>query len=121
MGILSKKPMDEMMRREQGVAYKLLAPTLIIIFLLAIYPLGSAFLKSFTNETFASDEPTKVVWLGNYTQLFGITIGQLPPKENYTITAQTLEKLKSQDVPQSVLAQLEPLLDKTSKGFSLDA
>ncbi len=32
MDILKKKPMDEMMRREQNAAYKLLAPTIIIIF-----------------------------------------------------------------------------------------
>ncbi len=116
MGIFTKKPMDEMMRREQEAAYRLMAPTLIIIFVLAIYPLGSAFLKSFTNETFASDEPTEFVWLGNYTQLLGMTIRKLPPKENFTITEQVLKRLDEREVPQDVLAKLEPLKDKTYKG-----
>ena len=80
MSILKRKPLDEMTRREQKAAYILLAPTLIIIFLVAIYPLTSAFLKSFTNETFASDEPKKFVGLENYRQLLGVTIKQLPPR-----------------------------------------
>ena len=80
MSLLKGKPMDEMTRREQSSAYKLLAPTLLIIFLVAIYPLGSAFLKSFTNEKFASDEPSQFVGMGNYRQLLGMTLMQLPPK-----------------------------------------
>jgi trehalose/maltose transport system permease protein len=113
---MKKKPMDEMMRREQKAAYWLLGPTLVIIFLVAIYPLGSAFLKSFTNETFASDEPTKFVGLGNFAQLLGMTIRKLPPKENFTITAESVEKLKNQDLPEEVLSKLEPLKDKVYKG-----
>ena len=94
----------------------LLAPTFIIIFIVAIYPLGSAFLKSFTNETFASSEPTKIVGLENYRQLLGITIKALPPKENFTMTDQTLEKFKQQGLPDEVISKLEPLQDKAYSG-----
>lgn len=116
MSIIKKKPMDEMMRREQNSAYKLLAPTFIIIFLVAIYPLGSAFIKSFTNETFASSKPTEFVGLQNYGQLLGMTMRTLPPRENFTLTEDSLEKLREQQVPEEVLSKLEPLQGKTYKG-----
>ena len=116
MDILKKKPMDEMMRREQNAAYKLLAPTIVIIVLIAIYPLGAAFIKSFTNETFASAEPTKFVGLYNYAQLLGMTIRKLPPRETFTITNESLKKFKEQKLPEETLAQLEPLVDKVHKG-----
>jgi trehalose/maltose transport system permease protein len=118
MSVLTKKPMDEMMRREQNAAYKLVAPTLILIILLAIYPLGSALIKSFTNETFASAEPTKFVGLYNYAQLLGMTIRKLPPRETFTITSESLKKFQEQNLPEDVLAELEPLVDKVHKGES---
>lgn len=116
MSIMKKKPMDEMMRREQNAAYWLLGPTLLIIFLVAVYPLGSAFLKSFTNEKFASDEPTKFIGLENYQELLGMTIRKLPPRENFTITEQTLQKLQEQNVPDEVIAKLEPLQGEVHEG-----
>ncbi len=116
MSILKKKPMDEMMRREQNAAYKLIAPTIIIIILVAIYPLGSAIVKSFSSETFASAEPTKWVGLENYAQLLGMTIRVLPPRENFTITRESLEKIRAQGLPDDVLTTLEALEDKTHEG-----
>ena len=116
MSIMKKKPMDEMMRREEHAAYWLLGPTLLIIFLVAVYPLGSAFLKSFTNETFASSQPTKFVGLTNYKDLLGMTIRTLPPRENFTITEQTLENLQKQNLPEAVIAKLEPLQGEVYEG-----
>jgi len=116
MSIRNKKPMDEMMRREQRSAYWLLLPTLLIIFFVAIYPLGSAFLKSFTNETFASDEPTNFVGFGNYAQLLGMTIKKLPPKEIFTLTDRSLAELSNQNIAEDILAKLEPLKEKEYKG-----
>ena len=113
-----KKPMDEMMRKEQSAAYKLLAPTFIIIFLVAIYPLGSAFLKSFTNETFASSEPTQFVGLGNYAQLLGMTIKTLPPRENFAVTEAALDKLKTENLPADVMTALVDLQGEDYKGAS---
>lgn len=116
MSIMKKKPMDEMMRREQNSAYWLLGPTLLIIFLVAIYPLGSAFLKSFTNETFASSQPTQFVGLGNYKELLSLTIRKLPPRENFTMTEHTLQKLQEQKLPDDVLSKLTSLQGKIYKG-----
>ncbi len=113
MKFLQRKPMDEQMRREQNAAYQLLAPTLIIIILVAIYPLGSAFWKGFTTEKFASDEPTEFVWFGNYAELLGMTIRELPPRQNFTITDQTLNQLT---IPADIIAKLEPLKDETYNG-----
>jgi trehalose/maltose transport system permease protein len=113
-----KKPMDTMLKQEQRAAWMLLAPTLLIIFLIAIYPLGSAFVKSFTNETFASDEPTKVVGFGNYAQLLGMTIKKLPPRENFTLTERSFSELSNQNITGDVLVKLEPLKGKEYKGQS---
>ncbi len=112
MNIRKKKPMDKMMRQEQRAAWMLLAPTLFIIFLIAIYPLGSAFVKSFTNETFASDEPTKFIGLGNYAELLGMTLKKLPPRENYMVTDHTLTKLREQNLPEDILTKLETLKEE---------
>ena len=111
MSQTSKKEVDELTRREQSAAYKLLAPTFVIIFLVAVYPLGSAFLKSFTNETFASSAPTKFVGLDNYFQLLGLTFRTLPPKQNFTITSDALTALRGKQVPEEVMAKLLPLQD----------
>jgi trehalose/maltose transport system permease protein len=113
---MKKHAMDEMMRREQSTAYKLLAPTFFIIFAIAIYPLGSAFIKSFTDETFASDKPTKFVGLANYAQLLGITVVKLPPKENITLTDQTVVKLRERHLPEDLLVKLESVKDKEYQG-----
>jgi len=112
----TNKPMDQMMQAEQNAAYALLAPTFIIILLVAIYPLGSAFIKSFTNETFASSKPTSFVGLQNYTQLLGLTIRKLPPKEQFTLTASSFDQLRQKSLPADVLSQLEALRDKPQKG-----
>jgi trehalose/maltose transport system permease protein len=110
--------MDEMMRREQSAAYKLVAPTLILIILLAIYPLGSALIKSFTDETFASAEPTKFVGLYNYGQLLGLTIAKLPPRTNFTVSEDAFEKLESSTLPADVVAKLQDLKGEEFSGES---
>jgi trehalose/maltose transport system permease protein len=116
MSQTKKKPMDEMMRREQNAAYRLLAPTFIIIFLVAIYPLGSAFVKSFTNETFASDTPTKFIGLQNYAQLLGMTLKKLPPRISYTVSDKAWQKLEQQEIPPEVLTKLEELRGEAYRG-----
>lgn len=75
----SSAGVSELARREERLAYLLLLPTLIVVVLIAIYPLGSVFYNSFTNSKFASAEPTEMVGLQNYRQLLSITIKQLPP------------------------------------------
>lgn len=70
---------SELARREERLAYLLLIPTLVILILIAFYPLGSVFYNSMTNRTFASGQPTEFVGLQNYRNLLSITIRQLPP------------------------------------------
>jgi trehalose/maltose transport system permease protein len=57
----------------------LLVPTFFIIVVIAFYPLGSVFVNSFTNRTFASETPTEAVGIDNYKKLLSITIKELPP------------------------------------------
>ena len=66
-------------KREQRLAYLLLAPTFLVILLIAVYPLAQVFYSSFTNQRFASGQETQFVGLDNYRMLLGVTIRELPP------------------------------------------
>lgn len=70
---------SQLARREERLAYLLLVPTLIILVIIAIYPLGSVFYNSLTNRTFASAAETQFVGLDNYRRLLSMTILELPP------------------------------------------
>ncbi|MFW6410227.1 MAG: carbohydrate ABC transporter permease [Halanaerobiales bacterium] len=70
---------DSLAKKEQKLAYKLLLPALIILFLVTIYPLGQVFVSSFTNMEFASDQETEFVGLDNYKELLGISVRELSP------------------------------------------
>ncbi len=65
-------------RQEQRSAYLLVAPALVVVLLVAVYPLGSGFLKSFTDETFASDRPPLFVGVRNYGSLLGVAVRIVP-------------------------------------------
>ena len=66
-------------KREQRLAYTLLLPTLLIIAVIAFYPLGQVFYTSMTDKTFASSEKTSFVGFENYRKLLGMKIKKLPP------------------------------------------
>ena len=66
-------------RREERLAFLLLIPTLVILLVIAFYPLGSVFVTSFTNQQFGSPTPASFVGLDNYKQLLSVTIMELPP------------------------------------------
>ncbi len=53
-------------------------PTFIILIAIAIYPLGSVFVNSFTNSIFASAQPSEFVGLDNYRTLLSMTIKEIP-------------------------------------------
>ncbi len=74
-----KGGLSELAKQEEKLAYKLLLPTLIILLVIAVYPLGQVFYTSFTDKTFASSEETKFIGFGNYKQLLSLTIKELPP------------------------------------------
>lgn len=52
----------------------------MILVAIALYPLGSVFVKSFTNDTFASAVETEWVGLQNYSDLLSVTFAELPPE-----------------------------------------
>lgn len=74
-----KVKMSDLAKREERLAYLLLVPTFIILFIIAIYPLGSVFYNSMTNRVFAGHEPTEFVGFDNYVRLLSFTIRELPP------------------------------------------
>ncbi len=81
--------MSKLARKEQRLAYTLLLPTFLILFIIAIYPLAQVFYTSFTDKTFASNEETNFVGFKNYSRLLSLTIKELP----YEIDPDTNEKV----------------------------
>ncbi len=73
-----RKGPSKLARREERTAAWLLVPSLVIILLIAIYPLGQVFFESFREREFASSEPGRFVGLQNYQQLLSMTIRELP-------------------------------------------
>lgn len=71
---------SDLAKREERLAYWLLVPTLIVLFLIAFYPLGSVFYNSLTDREFASGQEPQFVGLENYAQLLSLTITELPPR-----------------------------------------
>ncbi|MBX3052036.1 MAG: sugar ABC transporter permease [Caldilineaceae bacterium] len=66
-------------KSEERLAIWLLIPTLVVLFVIAIFPLGRVFYTSFTNEVFASTTETQFVGMANYQQLLSMAIRELPP------------------------------------------
>ncbi|SES89432.1 trehalose/maltose transport system permease protein [Natronincola peptidivorans] len=77
--LVSRSKRSDLAKREESLAYKLLIPTIIILLLIAIYPLGQVFVTSFTDRQFASGQETSFVGFENYRRLLSITIKELPP------------------------------------------
>jgi trehalose/maltose transport system permease protein len=59
-------------RRQTRLAWILLAPSLLVVALVAFYPLGRTVYQSFTNQQFLALEPTKWVGLDNYFGAAGL-------------------------------------------------
>lgn len=68
----------DLAKQEQRLAYLLLLPTFIILLAIAIYPLGSVLVNSFTNNVFASAQPVEFVGFENYRNLLSMTVKQVP-------------------------------------------
>jgi len=111
----------EILRSESRLSYKLLSPTFIILILIAFYPLGSVFVTSFTNRTFASGEKVEFIGFKNYRRLLGFTIKELPPQ----VDEKTGEVLKDPETGKTVYERAvrilprEPLRYKELRQFSL--
>jgi trehalose/maltose transport system permease protein len=74
-----KKKQSELANKEERLAYLLLVPTFLILFLIALYPLASVFYNSMTNRVFASAQPVEFVGFENYARLLSVTVRELPP------------------------------------------
>lgn len=66
-------------QQEERLAYILLVPSILILVIIAFYPLGSVFVNSLTDRGFATGAPVHYVGLGNYARLLSITVKPLPP------------------------------------------
>lgn len=67
-------------RAEARLAWLLLAPSIVVILVTAIVPLGQVFYGSFTDLRFATgdDAPARFVGLDNYRQLLTFTVRRMP-------------------------------------------
>jgi len=59
----------KLQRRQTRIAWLLLLPSLAVVALVALYPLGKTIYTSFTDQQFLALEPTKWVGLANYREL----------------------------------------------------
>ena len=64
----------KLQRRQTRIAWLLLVPSLAVVGLVAIYPLGKTVYQSFTDQQFLALTPTKWIGLANYRQLIHDTV-----------------------------------------------
>jgi trehalose/maltose transport system permease protein len=64
----------KLQRRQTRLAWTLLLPSLAVVSLVALYPLGKTIYQSFTNEEFLALTPTEWVGLQNYKDLWHDTL-----------------------------------------------
>lgn len=75
-----KGGVSELAKSEERLAYLLLIPTLIILFVIAFYPLGSVFYNSLTDREFATAREPQFIGLDNYSNLLSVTVRELEPE-----------------------------------------
>ena len=64
-----RRKSTKLQRRQTRLAWMLLTPALLVVFFVALYPLGKTFYQSFTNEEFLALSPTQWVGLSNYRDI----------------------------------------------------
>ena len=64
----------KLQRRQTRIAWLLLVPSLAVVAIVAMYPLGKTVFQSFTDQEFLALEPTKWVGLENYRVLWHDTL-----------------------------------------------
>jgi trehalose/maltose transport system permease protein len=69
-----RRRQTKLQRRQTRVAWLLLLPSLAVVVLVALYPLGKTIYQSFTDQEFLALEPTKWVGLENYRTLWHDTV-----------------------------------------------
>lgn len=63
-------PQSGWMKARERLAWYLVAPTIVVVVLVALYPLFQSFRLSFTNARFGSPRPEQYVGFANYIRLF---------------------------------------------------
>jgi trehalose/maltose transport system permease protein len=66
---LRRRRSTRLQRRQTRLAWMLVAPSLVIVALVAFYPLGETIYQSFTDKQFLALQPTKWIGLENYSNL----------------------------------------------------
>jgi trehalose/maltose transport system permease protein len=71
---------SQLARVEERTAWGLLAPTILLLLSIAVFPLVQVFAFSLTDRRFASGQPMNFIGFQNYRNLLSMTIRPLPPK-----------------------------------------
>ena len=113
-----KGGISELAKVEERTAFWLLAPTIILLILIAIYPLLRVFYLSTTNKRFASSQPVEFVGFQNFRNLLSLTMRELPAKLDADGKAVLEDGVKQYESPVSVLPR-EPVRYKEVSKFGL--
>ena len=84
--------LSNLARQEERTAWWLLLPSLLVLVVIAIYPLGQVFYSSFTNARFATATAVEGVGLRNYQQLLSFTVQRVPSGENPRLYIRTFNR-----------------------------
>jgi trehalose/maltose transport system permease protein len=98
--VAGKSPEVTLSQRQARLALILLLPTVIVLMIVAFYPLIRTVTASFTDEPFAKpDQPVNNVGLRNYQQLLGITIAEFPQDKRLSeVVPRGYERLATFDI-----------------------
>jgi trehalose/maltose transport system permease protein len=79
-----RKGLSQLAQGEERMAWLLLLPSLLLLLLVAVYPLGRVFYSSFTDARFAAAGTPQVNLVGflNYRRLLSFTVRELPYEVN---------------------------------------
>lgn len=108
-------------RSEQKLAMILLLPSFIVILMIAFYPLGSVFVTSLTNRTFASSRQTEFVGGENYSKLLSQKIVRLEPIIDEKTGEQSIDSKTGEPMYENPIDVLprEPFRYKAMNQFDL--
>jgi len=112
--------MRDLAKIEHRVAYWLLSPTFVIMLAIAIYPLLSVVYNSFTNNVFASSQPTTFVQLNNYRSLLKLTFKEVPPKVDMATGKPQVDPHTGKTQYQSPVSVLPRQPDRYKQAFQVD-
>jgi trehalose/maltose transport system permease protein len=106
-----KSRLSRLARNEERTAFWLLAPSFLVILIIAVYPLTRVFYSSFTNERFAAGAgatASRFIGFENYRRLLSVTIRALPPViDDETGLQQVRNGVKAYENPRLFLRRLD--------------